>query len=841
MSLSVRLCFLAIAFFSFHDALAAWKGAPLRAYIGSLLEQGVRIIYSTDLVLADYRVLAEPTSPDPATALRQALSPYGLTAADGPGETLLVIIDDRARATVKISVVEAGGAWAVPSARVLIDGEPAGHTDRAGRLSVPGLAFGGHTLTAAAEGYVQSPAIPFKAERGAPAELTVALTRRPEPLTEIIVTSSLYSLRYDPPGSHVFLERELTTKLPDLGDEATRSLTRLPGATSGGISTRNHVRGGVKNEQLFLLDGLRLYEPYHMKDFHEVATIVDQSVISGIDFYSAGYPARYGDRMSGVVDISLRDPPDEMETQLGLSFFSTSALSLGRFGDDDRGDWMASVRRGNLDLLTDIVNPEYGSPRYSDLLLHVGWELGERSYLSSNALFSYDKISISEIDGSVHADAKYQNDVFWIKGETSWSSDLGSTTILSATEIDDSRQGMTDRPGLLEGTLEDRRRFRSLALKQDWDYSLSDAWILRTGFELKRLEAAYAYASELAIAPPFDRILDNQPFEAREIDISPRGSQYAVYAEARWQATDRLILDAGLRWDKQTYTTAEGDAQASPRLSLLYELGPRTKLRIGFGEFYQAQEINELQVTDGVTDFHGAQHARHIVAGLEHEFEGGVDLRLEFYEKRYRDLMPRYENIFDSLVLIPELQIDRARIDVDAAIAEGAEITLSAGRPENLYWWASYAWSRAEDIAGDTHIPRSWDQTHTLNAGLSWDWRSWTFSAAGLVHTGWPRSGLVTETLADAGGTSRPVITSVRRNRLRYGEFRSLDVRASRRFDVGQGELTAFLEVTNLFNQDNPCCTAYSVVTDDEGNLSIAREQGHWLPMVPSLGVVWRF
>lgn len=844
MSLPARLGVLILAVLSFHNALGAetsWKGTPLREYIMSLLEQGVRIIYSTDLVRSEYRVLKEPTSTDPATALREALSPYGLTAADGPSGSLLVIIDDRAGATVTVSIAETGGSRAVPSARVFIDGAPVGRTDASGELSVAGITPGDHEVAAVAEGYVDSAAIPFTAAApGPPVDVAVILSRRPQPLTEIIVTSSLYNLRYGPPGSHTFIERDLTTRLPDLGDEAMRSLTRLPGATSDGISTRNHVRGGGQNEQLFLLDGLRLYEPYHMKDFHSVATIVDQGVIAGIDFYSAGYPARYGDRMSGVVDISLRKPPDEMRTELGLTFFNTSALSLGRFGGDERGDWMVSARRANLDLLADAVNPDYGAPRYSDMLLHAGWELGQRTYLSVNSLFSYDKISISEVDDSVHANANYQNNIFWIKAETSWAGDLDSSTILSATEIDNSRQGTTEQPNILSGTVDDARTFRSLALKQDWEYSLSDAWAVRSGFEIKRLEAAYSYASMLAIAAPFDGMLDNAPIEIRNIHIAPRGSQYALYGEARWQATDRLIVDAGLRWDQQTYTTAEGDAQTSPRLSVLYKLGSATELRAGFGEFYQAQEINELQVTDGVTDFHGAQHAQHLVAGLEHEFEAGLDLRLEFYQKKYRDLMPRYENIFDSLVLIPELQIDRTRIDADSAVAEGAEITVSADRADNVFWWASYSWSRVEDIAGGAHVPRSWDQAHTFNAGLSLDWKRWSFSAAGIAHTGWPKSELVRRTVTNADGTTGLVVSSIRNN-LRHGNFQSLDVRISRSFDVGSGELTAFLEVTNLYNHQNPCCTEYAIVTDEEGRLSVGQKRGNWLPMVPSLGIVWRF
>ncbi|HWM27169.1 MAG TPA: TonB-dependent receptor [Woeseiaceae bacterium] len=768
ISILLLLCFPAVA----ADEIR--QGMPLNEYIELLQRQGLRVIYSSDLVLDEYLLRQVPAASDPAIALREALAPYGLNLADGPAGSLLVTRGERAPPPV----------------------------------------------------IAESPEVDEES--------------LPEPLPEIVVTASRYDIRYEQSGSHNFLDRDLATKMPDLGDEALRAIARLPGTSGGGISTRNHVRGGLQNEQLFLLDGLRLYEPYHMKDFHSIATIVDQNVIAGIDFYSAGYQARYGDRMSGVVDISLREPPAGTETELSLSFFNTSAMSRGRFGGNDNGDWLVSGRRANLDLLADIVNPDYGSPRYQDYLVHIGWNL-DRHYLSANGLFAYDKISVSEADDSEHANAKYTNDILWLKADSEWTDRIRSSTILSATEIENQRSGTTDKPGVIAGTVDDEREFRSLALKQDWQFDLAGRWLLSSGFELKRLEADYRYSASLQIFPPFDQILDNQPSESREVAIAPRGSQYAAYAELRWRPSDRLTLDAGLRWDQQTYTTADDDEQVSPRVNLLYKAGNGTELRLAFGEYYQAQEINELQVSDGLTDFHPAQRAQHLVASLVHSFDAGVELRLEAYQKKYSYLMPRFENIFDSLVLIPELQIDRARIDADNAAAEGLEVSLTGGGANNLSWWASYSWSRAADTIDGETSRRSWDQTHTISAGLSRDWGNWSASAAALLHTGWPKSLLVTETITNPDGSTSLIAEVDPADGRRHAMFQSLDVRISRRFDLPKGDLTAFLEITNAYNRENPCCTEYTVDLDADGDAFVQAKGGAWLPIVPSLGVVWRF
>jgi outer membrane receptor protein involved in Fe transport len=748
-------------------------GMPLGAYIDALQRRGLRVIYSSDLVLPQYRLEKEPTAPDPATALREALAPYGLILSPGPAGTLLVTRGEQ---------------------------------------------------------------VPVPATEELPEE---DLAPQPEPLPEIIVTSSLYNIRYEQSGSHNFLDRELATKMPDLGDEPLRAVARLPGTSGGGISTRSHIRGGLQNEQLFLLDGLRLYEPYHMKDFHSIATIVDQNVIAGIDFYSAGYQARYGDRMSGVVDISLREPPAKTETELALSFFNTSAMSRGRFGGHDTGDWLVSGRRANLDVLAEVVDPAYGAPRYQDYLGHIGWNLGAH-YLSANGLFAFDKISISEADGSERANARYTNDVVWLKAESTWGDDVRSSTILSATRIENRRDGVTDKPGVIAGVVDDEREFRSLALKQDWQYGVTDRWLLSSGFELKRLDAHYRYSASRTISPPFDQILGNEPTESRAVELSPSGAQYSAYAELRWRPVERLTLDAGLRWDQQTYTTAADDEQVSPRVNLLYRAGEATELRLAFGEYYQAQEINELQISDGLTEFHPAQRAQHLVASLEHSFDARFNLRLEAYRKKYRSLMPRFENIFDPLVLIPELQIDRARIDADSAVAEGFEFSLNGERLNDLSWWASYSWSRSTDTIAGRTLERNWDQTHTLSAGVSIDWGKWGASAAALLHTGWPKTILLAESVTNTDG-SVGLEVEVEPGNGRYAAFQSLDLRVSRSFEPPKGDLTAFLEVTNAYNRENPCCTEYTVPPDASGNPFLQAKEGTWLPLVPSLGLVWRF
>jgi len=208
------------------------------------------------------------------------------------------------------------------------------------------------------------------------------------------------------------------------------------------------------------------------------------------------------------------------------------------------------------------------------------------------------------------------------------------------------------------------------------------------------------------------------------------------------------------------------------------------------------------------------------------------------YRKSFRSLRPRFENSFNALTLLPELQFDRILVEASGAEAIGAEITLNRGSSEeDLLWWLSYAWSEVEDATRDGDIKRSWDQTHTVKGGMSWRWGRWDFSAAGEVHTGWPKTVMTGETVTAPDGSTNLLLEVSARNDSRYSIFHGIDARVSREFDVGRGDLTAFLEITNLYDRANPCCTEYSLLPDG----SLRSRESNWLPLVPSLGVVWRF
>ena len=80
--------------------------------------------------------------------------------------------------------------------------------------------------------------------------------------------------------------------------------------------------------------------------------------------------------------------------------------------------------------------------------------------------------------------------------------------------------------------------------------------------------------------------------------------------------------------------------------------------------------------------------------GLRYRFQRDLDLQVDLYQKLYKDLRPRYENLLDIYEFAPESNFDRARIDPSSGEAYGVEVTLRNRNVGALDWWVNYTWSK---------------------------------------------------------------------------------------------------------------------------------------------------
>ena len=746
---------------------ASFAGLSLEEALERCKQSGLDLVYSSDLIRPEMRVIAEPQAASPRARLEEILRPHGIVVTEGPEGLLLL--------------------------------------RRAPR-----------------------PETSAKRQTPAPSVAT-------QPLEEVIVSASQYRFARVPTAA-VSLSAADLHAAPNLGDDPMRAVARVPGAATSDLSSRVWLRGGAADETLVRFDDWRLYNPFHLKDFQSMFSSIGANVVESLRIHAGGYPAQFGDRMSGVIEIEPLPVDEPLSHELALSLFNVSAVSSGRT-QDGRSEWLVSGRRGNLDLLIGAIDSDSGQPKYLDFYGRFKRQLNDSLAISANALVFDDSILLFESGDEEAAEANYRDTYGWLRLDYRPSEEVSGSVLVGRGDLESRRDGRAEQEGISRGFLEDERAFTIDSLQTDWSLLLRPALLLQLGGEWRRMRGRYDYRDQME----FDVLLEVPgavPATESEhsANIAARGEQFGAYAIARVEPTARLAADIGVRWDRETLSPDAGD-HLRPRLSVLYELAERTQLRLGWGRYFQSQSIDELPVSDGVVEFSRPQRAQHAIAAVEHRYRNGTLLRVEAYRKAYRHLRPRYENLLNTFVLLPELKPDRVRVDARRAHARGVELSLSRSVSPTLQWWGNYAWSVARDDLGPTNVPRLWDQRHSLNAGAVWRNERWELGVSANLHSGWRTSALVFDDTTDT-----PLIRITELNGKRLNTYFSLNARVARTLRLeGASTLTVFAEVSNAFNRRNQCCVEYEVEENDAGETVFDVERLAFLPVLPSIGVVWRF
>ena len=254
-----------------------------------------------------------------------------------------------------------------------------------------------------------------------------------------------------------------------------------------------------------LLDGLELYEPFHLKDINGGAlSIIDVETIGGLDMMTGAFPAAYGNRLSGVFDMKSARPSftDRRRTSLAISVMNARFLSEGYF-NNQRGHWLFVARRGYLDLvlgLTGASDETELSPVYYDVSGKLAYDLNEKHTVSASVLWADDDLDVVE-DEDI-AKTGYGNGYAWLTWRANFHSKLFTQTVLSAGRVTKDRRGtdLSSRDGRLIYEVAEERAFNLFGVKQDWTVDLSEKHLLTAGFDAKRLEANYDYFNRNRIA-----------------------------------------------------------------------------------------------------------------------------------------------------------------------------------------------------------------------------------------------------------------------------------------------------------------------------------------------------
>jgi len=599
-------------------------------------------------------------------------------------------------------------------------------------------------------------------------KLDFSLVESAEALEEVVIKEDIEKINIRKPQMSVnSLSIKTVKEIPVVLGEADviKSITLLPGVTNGGEGASGfNVRGGAADQNLILLDEAIIFNSSHLFGFFSV---FNPDAIKDLRLYKGGIPAKYGGRVSSVLDIYQKEGNSKRFGGTGGLGLVSSRLLLEGPLVKDRGSFLFGGRSSYAHLFTplfDIDNTAY----FYDLNTKLSYRINDNNSIYLSGYFGRDVFEINDSFENI-----YGNSVLNFRWNHLFSDKLFSNLSLIYSDY---YYDLT--LNFVEFDWESG--IRNFNLKYDFKHYLSNDIKLEYG-----VNSIYYKFNPGDINPTTEssginefKLTDKYAFEN------------AIYIDAEQQLTDRLSVRYGLRLNSflrlgqdelnvyennspvnfneelQIYEQAEpigvenfkrsdiieSFVNLEPRLSLAYQLNGSSSVKASYNRM--AQYLHLLSNTASPTpldvwapsgSFIEPQLLNQVALGYFRTFKDNA-YSLEF-ETFYKTIDNRIDYI-DGANLIANNAIEQVILNGEAR-AYGLEILLrkNDGR---LKGWLSYTLSRSDQRtpgrnANETGINNGewystpWDKTHDISLTSNYELTDkWSFASNFLYQTGIP-------------------------------------------------------------------------------------------------------
>ncbi len=257
-------------------------------------------------------------------------------------------------------------------ANIVVKGEKSGAgSDIDGNFVIHQLPYGIYTLEVSYQGYETRliPDIIVRSSRET--NVTILLTEAYEQINAVIVTSGYFERKTNETNNtEISFSNEEIRRSAGSGGDISRSISGLPSVARVNDSKNSLiVRGGSPLENTFYIENIEVNNINHFPaqgSSEGAISMLNIDLVDNMTFSAGGFSAKYGDKLSSVMDITLRDPSKGLKGQFDLSMMGFGGLLEGSLPVMD-GGFIVGARRSYLDLISEIVNVGQSSlPNWTD-------------------------------------------------------------------------------------------------------------------------------------------------------------------------------------------------------------------------------------------------------------------------------------------------------------------------------------------------------------------------------------------------------------------------------------------------------------------------------------------
>lgn len=465
--------------------------------------------------------------------------------------------------------------------------------------------------------------------------------------------------------------------LPGGLEDVMRSLKSLPGVTApNDFTSQLIVRGSGPDQNLIIMDEVEIFNPYRL---YGLVSMFNPETLSDINLITGGFPAKYGDRLSAVLDVTNKEGITNRPLSViaNVNVANANIVLQGRNPLKVPGSWIVSTRRSYYDLIlgpfarkAGLITDDSSFPSFEDLQFKLAFGPFKKSKFVINGIFSRDGVDIIPGNERTSPDSVNVNDVsnnnvlavgwhynpnpnFISKTTFSWYRNSGDNQfdgdiidpLIDKENLTPAQRDSLRLIGALLGfKFKSTYAFRKFSLGNRSVYlSGQNKYEFGGGVDVIRNDLTYT----LDLDPAFKAFINSQA-NARVFlkDFNIQGKDNyrgSAYALARYEIGQRFFYQPSFRLD---YYSLLKKVYFSPRFNVGYAFNPLTTLRGSVGVYYQSPGYEKLVDNQTFYDLENpqvtdlkAERSLHFVLGVDRWLNSSWLLKLEGYYKRFDNLI----------------------------------------------------------------------------------------------------------------------------------------------------------------------------------------------------------
>ncbi len=664
-------------------------------------------------------------------------------------------------------------------------------------------------------------------------------------MKEVVVTSKKDAIQERTQMSTIDLPIETIKSLPAfLGEvDVLKALQLLPGVQAGNEgSTGIYVRGGGPDQNLILLDGVPVYNASHLFGFFSV---FNADAIRSVELVKGGFPARYGGRLSSIIDINMKEGnKNKLHGEGGIGLIA-SRLTLEGPIQKGKSSFMISGRRTYYDILAKpfIRGNTKGGYFFYDLNGKVNFKLSKKDHLYVSGYFGNDKFYAKQkqsadqtYSSSFNTDLKWGNATAVARWNHQYNNKLfgNLTSYYSQYRFVIAAQTKSTFSGTNEEyLLKYSSGINDVAMKYDFDYIPHPNHYIKTGvgYIYHTYKPGAQQTKVSAAGYKQDTTVGTKDIYAGEID---------AYVEDDIKISNSLKANIGVHWTGFAVQNSFYHA-IQPRAALRYLINEKLSAKASFVQMNQFIHLLTNSSIGLPTDLWVPVTARvpmqksyQGAAGIAYTHNTGIEVTVEGYYKTMDNVIEYKEGA--SFFNASNNWEDK--VEVGKGRSYGAELFLQKkkGRFTGLMGY-TLSWTNRQfaNLNGGKEYPYRYDRRHDFKiAGIYQLAKNIEVSAEWVYGTG----NAITLPIGyynGPDGASIQVFGS--RNGYRMPPYHRADVSIKFMKRKPNWERAWVIAAYNAYNRYNPFYIYSS--TNSQGNTVF--KQMSLFPIIPSISYQFKF